>query len=212
MTQPQPDAPADQPLEVEGPPTALGFGIRLIPIVLWVAIGAAVLIPLFKANGAAAAAVALLFAGIGRALLAAPKSWGAGILAIPVSLGVAMSLILAPPMLTLLTGERTAYTVGEFSDGMWCTVTEVDGDSVIERMSCQSSNVRWEVGSTVELYTGGVLPHTMDDGTPWEADRLERNYGWTPVLAVVSLAGALVLRIVKVWQTYWRARRAAVAP
>lgn len=176
--------------------------LRVLVYVLWVGL-TMLLIPLFQWQPAPTAAIALLLAGIGRAVLAVRGSWLA-IAAIPVSLGVAMTMILAPNMLTLLTGDRAEFTVGEFSDGSRCTVHEVGGDRVYEGMACSSGGERWEEGEVVELYVGGVLPLTMDDGSPWEADRLERNFSWVLPMAIVSLLGGLALRIAKVWQTYGR--------
>lgn len=213
-SQPPADASAPIPLPSDAPtpepagrPTAGGFVLRVLVYVLWAAV-TALLIPLFQVQPILAIVVALLLGGIGRAVLGVHGSWLA-IVAIPVSLGVAMTMILAPNMLTLLTGERAEFTVGEFSHGSRCTVHEVGGTRVYEEMGCSSGGERWDEGSVVELYVGGVLPLTMDDGTPWEADRLERNFSWVLPMAIVSLLGGLVLRIVKVWQTYWRPGRPA---
>lgn len=173
---------------------------------LYVALGAAVLIQLWGLQPAAAVAVALLVAGIARALIAVRGSW-LQIIAIPVALGMAMGLLLASPMLTLVAGERVPFMVGEFSHGVRCTVHEVGGDRVYEEVSCQTGNERWEEGSVVELALGGPLPYTYDDGSPWEADKLERTYGWVLPLAVASFALGLVLRVARVWQRWYRPSR-----
>lgn len=185
------------------PPTVAGFVLRVLVWPLFVALGAAVLIPLSNAQPFVAVAVALLFGGIARALLAV-RSWWLQILAIPVALGMAGGLLLASPMLTIVAGERAPFTVGEFSEGSRCTLREVDGDRVYENAVCQSDNQRWEEGSVVELAVGGPLPHTYDDGSPWEADKLERTFGWVLPVTIASFGIGLVLRVVKVWQTWYR--------
>ncbi|WP_420111314.1 hypothetical protein [Pseudactinotalea sp.] len=188
------------------PPTAGGLLLRVLVWPLYVALGAAVLIPLWNLQPFVAIAVALLFGGIARALVGV-RNWWLQILAIPVALGMAAGLLLASPMLTIVAGERVPFTVGEFSHGLRCTVHEVDGDRVHENVSCQTDNQRWEEGSVVELAVGGPLPHTYDDGSPWEADKLERTFGWVLPVAVASFVIGLALRILKVWQGWYRPSR-----
>jgi hypothetical protein len=191
-------------------PTAVGYVLRVLRWPLFVAISAAVLIPLVDKFGVGVGVLGLVLAGIARAVLGIRASW-LNIVAIPVAVGVMLPLVLAPAMLTLTTGERVPFTVGEFTDTARCTLKEVGGTRVLKGVGCNDSTEgNWEKGSEVEFYVGGVLPQTMDDGTPWEADRLEKNFSWVLPVFVISVLVGLAIMIVKVHRTYWRRTPRAV--
>lgn len=187
------------------PPTAVGYLLRVLVWLLFVAITAALLIPLMRGIGYAGVAVGLVLAGIARAVLKIGDSW-LDIVAIPVALGMVLSLVLAPAMLTLATGDRVPFVVGEFTDTGRCTLKEAgDSTRVVEDMPCNDGPGRnWQEGSEVEVYLDGVMTKTRADGTPWEADALERNFNWVLPLFVTSVLGGLAIRTVKVHRHYWR--------
>lgn len=180
-----------------------GFVARVLVWFLFIAIAAAIVIPLSRTEPWFLAPGALIMWGIGRAVLGIKDALVINLLAIIPVLGIMLTLAVASPMFTILTAERVPVTAGKVDSHHTCTLTEVDGDRVIENARCATGNSKWQDGTVHEIYLGGVMPYTWKDGSPWPADEVDKNFGWTVPTFFLSLLVTTIIRIVKVRRTYW---------